>query len=120
MAYKGRMVLIFVDQSSNDDDNSASSQKRHLAQRVCVLLSRCYFPNACLVQPPRMVLSSEAQQYALAVQERDATSSDVGQFVGGSGRVSMRVSKSESVILESVEMAGVHYMRLGDGEEEEV
>ena len=120
MRYKGRMVLITVDQHQlSSVDRSSASQQRHLAQRVCVLLSRCYFPNACMVQPPAHSLSSAALRYAESVNERNVTNSDVGQFVASNERrkVSMRVSKTESVTLESVEMAGVRYMRLGDGED---
>eukprot|EP00750_Incisomonas_marina_P006259 INCI14389.2.p1 GENE.INCI14389.2~~INCI14389.2.p1 ORF type:complete len:646 (-),score=92.51 INCI14389.2:316-2253(-) len=120
MAYKGRMVLICVDQQKYDEnDHSAASQQRLLAQRVCVLLSRCYFPNACMVQPLSRGLSSAATRYAAAVEEHETTHNDVGQFVSSSDRVSMRVSKSESVFLESVEMGGIQYMRLGDGHDED-
>lgn len=120
MAYKGRMVLICVDQQNYDEnDHSAASQQRLLAQRVCILLSRCYFPNACMVQPLSRGISSAAARYAAAVEERETTHNDVGQFVSSSDRVSMRVSKSESVFLESVEMGGIQYMRLGDGHDED-
>jgi hypothetical protein len=148
MTFKGRMVLIFVDHQpvssppqtpdledpladsssspgsssgGGDSQSSSLSQRQHLAQRVCVLLSRCYFPNACLVQPETRGLSSAAAQYAAAVKERDTTAGDVGKFATSSetSKVSMRVSKSQSVFLESVEMAGVRYMRLGDADDDQ-